>query len=240
MHDIDPTDFNKARGFLIGYSGIVLALWFFGAKLEKFQLMGTEIQLGANVAKAWLVLCLVNAYLWWRYYQRLPAQALLFDDAMQDLYDASLKWVAIRLHTQTMKKKLQEMFDTDPNGADAVEFFRGRALLTCHHKIEEANRTHPEGTDIRYVSREFRTEVRLSFDYRVRTKGEWHPFWQEGSLCTYNPQAMINWPIKAFVIVRGAFVTPWLTDYVIPLIWGAASTLAALWMFLHINHYLWQ
>jgi len=76
----------------------------FGAKLEKFQLMGTEIQLGANVGKAWLVLSLLNAYLWWRYYQRLPAQALLFDDAMEGLYDASLRWAAIRLHTRAMKE----------------------------------------------------------------------------------------------------------------------------------------
>ncbi|PHX43065.1 hypothetical protein AO263_08520 [Pseudomonas sp. NZIPFR-PS5] len=238
MNDIDSTDFHKARGFLIGYSGIVLALWFFGAKLEKFQLMGTEIQLGANVGKAWLVLCLVNVYLWWRYYQRLPAQALLFDERMHALYDASLKWVAIRIHSGEMRQKLREMFDTDPNGADAVEFYRGRALLTCHHKIEDANRSHPGGTDIRYVSRAVRTEMHLSFDYRVRTKGQWHPFWHEGSLRTYTPSPMITWPIKAFVIARGAFITPWLTDFLVPLIWGAASTISALWMYLHINHYL--
>ncbi|VVN18421.1 hypothetical protein PS645_04172 [Pseudomonas fluorescens] len=240
MHDIDPTDFNKARGFLIGYSGIVLALWFFGAKLEKFQLMGTEIQLGTNVGKAWLVLCLLNVYLWWRYYLRIPALALFFDDAMQNLYDASLRWAAIRLQTRSMKARLREMFAEDPNGAEAVEFYRGRGMLTCHGKIEADNMAHPESTDIRYVSREFRTEVRLWFDYRVRTKEGWNPFWSEAQLCIYKPSVFITWPIKAFVIVRGAFVTPWLTDYVIPLVWGAASSIAALWMYLHINNYLRQ
>lgn len=237
MHDIDPTDFNKARGFLIGYSGIVLALWFFGAKLEKFQLMGTEIQLGANVGKAWFVLCLVNAYLWWRYYMRLPAHTLRFDDPMQDLYDISLKWVAIHIHRRAMKKKLREMFEEDPNGAEAVEFSHGRGWLTCHGKIEADNMANPGATDIRFVSRAFRTEVRLSFDYRIRTRGEWNPFWAEGQLCTYKPSALITWPVKAFVIMRGAFVTPWLTDFWVPLIWGAASTAAALWMYLTVNHH---
>lgn len=233
MHDVDPPDFIKARGLLIGYSGVVLALWSFGAKLEKFQLMGTKIQLGANVGKAWLVLCLLSVYLWWRYYQRLPPQALLFDEAMEGLYDASLRWAAIRLHTRAMKEMLQQMFAEDPNGAEAVDFYRGRGLLTCHGKIEADNMAHPEATDIRYVSREFRTEVRLWFDYRVLTKGEWQPFWSEAQLCVYKPPAFITWPIKGFVIVRGAFVTPWLTDYVIPLVWGGTSTAAALWMYLH-------
>ncbi|WP_346832646.1 hypothetical protein ABDX87_09585 [Pseudomonas abietaniphila] len=237
MHDLDSPDFNKARGFLIGYSGIVLALWFFGAKLEKFQLMGTEIQLEQNVSKAWLTLCLVNIYLWWRYYQRLPAQALLFDEAMHALYDASLRWVAIRVNNRAMKRKLQEIFAEDPNGAEAVEFYRGRGVLTCHAKIEEENRAHPDGTDIRYANRAFRTEVRLYFDYRVRTKGQWNPFWQEYHFGIYKPPLIFTWPAKVFTVVRGAFVTPWLTDYVIPLIWGAASTIAAFWMYLHTNHY---
>ena len=126
--------------------------------------------------------------------------------------------------------KLKQMFAEDPNGPDAVDFYRGRGLLTCHGKIEADNIAHPEATDIRYVSREFRTEVRLWFDYRLQTKGEWQPFWSEAQLCVYKPPASITWPIKAFVILRGAFVTPWLTDYVIPLVWGCTSTADAVWM----------
>ena len=34
MGETDTPDFNKARGYLIGFSTVVLLLWYFGADLD--------------------------------------------------------------------------------------------------------------------------------------------------------------------------------------------------------------
>ena len=52
---------------------------------------------------------------------------------------------------------------------------------------------------------------------------------------TYEPSASLTWPIKAFVIVRGAFVTPWFTDHIAPLVMGGISTILAFWKWADMN-----
>lgn len=239
MSELDEPSFPKARSLLLAYSGVVLALWFFGAKLEQFQLMGTAIQLNERVDQAWLILALLNLYLLVRYCQRLPKFALKFDDAMNDLYDIGLKRTAVALRHFAMKRDMRNRFIEKPNGPTAHKFAYGTARLMCHYNLQLENERHPEGADIRYVSRSYRTEMKLSYEYRLVGGSEENHFNQSRQFETYIPSFFTNLLIKASVIVQGAFVTPWFTDFVAPLIFGAGSTLAAVYMYLRLNHYFW-
>lgn len=239
MSDIDEPSFPKARSLLLAYSGVVLALWFFGAKLEQFQLMGTAIQLNERVDQAWLILALLNLYLLVRYCQRLERFALRFDAPMNELYDTGLKRTAIALRQLAMKRDMRKRFKEKPSGPTAHKFARARARLTCYSKIEAENERHPEGADIRYVSRSYRTEMALLYEYSLVGDDQENYFNQSRQFETYIPSFFTNLLIKAFVTVQGAFVTPWFTDFVAPLIFGVGSTLAAAYMYLRLNHYLW-
>lgn len=235
MSDLDESSFPKARSLLLAYSGVVLALWFFGAKLEQFQLMGTAIQLNERVDQAWLILALLNLYLLVRYCQRLPSMALRFDTPMHELYDVSLVWAVIRLKRFALKKALGKLLVNDLRPVVGLKVIRCIAVLTYQHKIRDENEAHEDSADIQTISRRYRTEMRLGAEYSVTEKSD--PSIQ--GLGFYFPSVWVTWPIKAFVILRGAFVTPWFTDFVAPLIFGVGSTLAAAYMYLRLNHYFW-
>lgn len=239
MSDIDESSFPKARSLLLAYSGVVLALWFFGAKLEQFQLMGTAIQLNERVDQAWLILALLNLYLLVRYCQRLPPMALRFDARMHQLYSASLSWGVIRLKHFAMKRALDQRFANEPVHARGLKVVRGKAYLTCYDKIKADNAKNAGAGDIRFVTRPYRTEMKLVVEYAVDGKSDPSGYNRTLQLGIYEPPACVTWPIKAFVIIRGAFVTPWFTDFVAPLLFGVSSTLASVYMYLRLNHYLW-
>jgi hypothetical protein len=237
MHDLDSPDFNKARGFLLGYSSIVMALWVFGVNLQKLQLMGAEIQATTNVNHAWLAICLVNLYFLARFYQRLPKSALRFDETMQELYDEALVWASLRIYGPSMMKALRAHTDSDDNIVEAANV-QLRAIPTCHEKIDDANQRNPNAWDIRYLSRSLRTEMRIHIEYSlIEEQGE-NPYRRAFPPRTVAPSALITLPVKLFTILQGAVVTPWLTDHVAPLLWGGASTLVALGVWLRVNHLL--
>ena len=106
----DGRDINKARGFLLTYSALVLALWYFGADLTQFKLMGNEVQLHQRTNSVWLVLAGLNAYFWFRYYQRMPPESLNFDKPMDGLYEESLEWLALKLDFKELKQKVADGF----------------------------------------------------------------------------------------------------------------------------------
>lgn len=236
MHDLDSPDFNKARGFLLGYSSIVIALWVFGVNLQKLQLMGAEIRATTNVNHAWLALCLVNFYFLARFYQRLPPSALRFDEVMHRLYDTSLVWTSLLIYGPSMRKALKAYTGNDDKIVKATNV-QLRAIPTCREKIEISNQRNPEASHIRYISRSLRTEMRVYIQYSIMDEKGLNPFPRTLSHRTLALSVLITLPVKLFTIVRGAFITPWFTDYVAPLLWGAASTITAFGVWVKINHF---
>lgn len=234
----DEGDFKKARGFLLTYSALVLALWYFGADLTQFKLMGNEIMLHQRTESVWFVLALVNAYFWFRCYQRVPRLGLYFDGPMNDLYDISLVWTALKLKRRALRNCAAKefMLKHDPDEKMKVTSFFG--VTTARGSLEEDQRHHGnEAAELHQVSRKFRTTMHLSAGYAYTDKGTWIPFSTNASYGDYSPSAIVTWPVKAFAIIRGAFVTPWFTDHVMPLALGAISTGFALWKWCEMNFF---
>lgn len=235
----DEGDFKKARGFLLTYSALVLALWYFGADLTQFKLMGNEVKLHQRTDSAWLVLAVVNIYFWFRCYQRVPNLGLYFDEPMNDLYDRALVWVtlALKLNHSNLLKTAEEQFAKNHSSSRTMHDRTYHAEATARRDLDEDQRRNgDEAPDLHRISRETRAKMRLSVAYNIRENGQ--PTSLRGRwVDKYEPGLLITWPVKAFTIARGAFVTPWFTDHVAPLVLGGLSTLLALWKWCEIQFF---
>jgi len=227
----DEGDFKKARGFLLTYSALVLALWYFGANLTQFKLMGNEVQLHQRTTSAWLVLAVVNIYFWTRCYQRVPSYGLYFDSAMNKLYDNALEQVATKFKHKALMKEVRDDFlkKYDPNAEMKISSKIIKVKVNEHDRDDQTS-------ELRKLSRTARTAVVLHATYEIKENSFWREYAGFGRLI-YEPSALITWPIKIFVIARGAFVTPWFTDHVAPLALGGMSTILALWKWCDVNFF---
>ena len=250
----DEGDFKKARGFLLTYSALVLALWYFGADLTHFKLMGNEITLQHRTESAWLVLAIINLYFWFRCYQRVPTLGLYFDNPMNDLYDSALLWSALWWKRLELNKKVQANFADHyksegsiqmnvPTGElpASVDIKREREWEQNEKQKQELkqdpdrNKYRKKAPELYQISRADRTHMVLRRTYsHIRIDGS---IKEHGGGCflKYQPHPLFAWLVKAFTIGRGIFVTPWFTDHVAPLVLGGISTILALCNWYSIN-----
>jgi len=231
----DEGDYKKARGFLFTYSCLVVGLWYFKAELTQFNLMGVTLAFAHRKESIWLVVALVNAYFWFRFYQRLPRYALCFDDAMNDLYDKALVWLSVKWKRRALKSLAHETLAgiTPPPEESTVGWYSGEAM--CRQILAE-NRMH-NGDDVpemHQVGREYRTKMYISVGYSYTENGKWVQFPMIVGM-PYQPSRAITWAAKAYAVAKGALITPWFTDYVAPLLLGFISTCIALWRWWEVN-----
>lgn len=232
----DEGDFKKARGFLLTYSALVLTLWYFGADLTQFKLMGNEIKLEHRTESTWLILAIVNIYFWFRYYQRVPNLALHFDEPMNNLYDTALVWSALWWKRLALNKEVQKNFHRNYKSEGTIQMEppigEAPARLTVRRKVEANWQT---ALNLHQISRAERTKMILRRSY-AHTKADRHTDKNAGSgYLEYEPTALFTWSVKAFVIIRGIFITPWFTDHVAPLVLGGISTMLAVCKWYAIN-----
>ncbi|VVN63688.1 hypothetical protein PS687_04867 [Pseudomonas fluorescens] len=235
----DEGDFKKARGFLLTYSALVLALWYFGADLTQFKLMGNEVQLHQRTNSTWLVLAVVNLYFWFRCYQRVPRLGLYFDEPMNDLYDKALVWVSmkLKLKRQDLLREAKEHFAKNNEASRTMHSYSFDAEATARRDLnEDQRRNGDEAPELHQISRTSRVRVKLHLAYAVRENGEPTPL-TGGARIDLEPILPITWLAKTFTIVRGAFITPWFTDHIAPLVLGGISTVLALWKWCDMNFF---
>lgn len=232
----DEGDFKKARGFLFTYSCLVVGLWYFKAELTQFNLMGVTLAFAHRKESIWLVVALVNAYFWFRFYQRLPRNALYFDGPMHDLYDQSLVWLSVRWKRRELKQLAEEKLAaiTPQPDKTMIGWYKGEA--TGRQSLAQAQyQNGDEAPDLHQISRAYRTQMYISVGYSYTEGKEWIPFPLFTST-NYQPGKALTWTAKAYAVTKGAFVTPWFTDYIAPLLLGFVSTCIALWRWLEANY----
>jgi len=228
----DGRDFNKARGFLLTYSALVLALWYFGADLTQFKLMGNEVQLHQRTNSVWLVLAALNAYFWFRCYQRIPPNGLYFDRAMNGIYEDSLRKLALTLARRKLRKKTKSELDSRglENAQYKIEQYSSQISYRPTRDKEKSMKS--VGLKSRILLTEYRVEVLASAKYGYRTDEGWK------SATVYEYQTLyvyFTWLVKLYSIFKGSLVTPWFTDHIAPLLLGGISTAFALWKWYGIN-----
>jgi hypothetical protein len=237
--ETDTPDFNKARGYLISASTVVLLLWYFGADLSTFKLLGNEIRLKENVQNVWMVLAGINAYLWLRLYQRTPEGSFRFDLAMHDLYEKTLIGVVTRLDKKHMRSHVLELIEKTPGTVDG-EFklmsFKPKGKMT-HYE-----RTPPKGAEppdklamVRKLDSTTRNEIRYAFYIHYTVGGNEH-HQSGGQAFKTTPSRLVAKLVKWYVFARGAIVSPWFFDHVTPFVLGGISIFVALFNWWQINY----
>jgi hypothetical protein len=236
VHEVDSPDYNKARGFLIGFSLLVLLLWFFGVDIAQLKVMGSQLELHRNSEYVWLVVALINVYLFLRFFQRLPERALKPDADMHKLVDECLISICGRLYKHDAIRFAQKEMEEDEGVPVRILKLRMAGLLTYHQEIEMAqsdqygakhpwNYSYPERAEASY----FLTKVYMRGDQRTTSSG--------GRRYEVTPHRFIYIMIFLYAFIKGMAGKPWFTDNVIPLLLGAISVSVALsqWINLWFN-----
>lgn len=234
MHDVDSPDFNKARGFLIGYSLVVVLLWFFGADLTKFKLMGNEVDLYKHTQHVWGVIALINVYLWFRFFQRLPKRALRFDERMHDLLDGCLVSACRLLHKRkAFRREAKMLADEDGSKLD-------RLVMDGHLPYRvEMEQKEGAGTYDPLHPWNYSYPKRAQVDFSL-TKYSIH----EGRTVTgiggngyqARPSRAEYRVIVTCAFLKGAVCHSWFSDNIGPLLFGAISSLVAAVHWWQVNH----
>lgn len=230
MGDTDTPDLNKARGFLLGFSVVVFLLWYFDADLSSFKLMGNEIVLNSNTENSWFILAIFNLYFWFRYFQRLPKSAFLFDEAMNNIYDSHLAMFSILIYGQRLKKSARADQSHKYPLAKIVRF-EYTSRLTCHGKLIDyrSNDPNSEVGLYSFTSKERSHIVVTTFYYATENiENLKTPEIQGAAVEKFHPNLLVIILARFFTLTRGALVSPWLTDNVFPLIVGALAIAVAL------------
>lgn len=239
MGETDTPDFNKARGYLIGFSTVVLLLWYFGADLSTFKLLGNEVRLKENVQNVWMVLAGINAYLWLRLYQRTPEGSFRFDLVMHDLYEATLIKAVRRLSKSKMKAHVLELIDAGPEtvpGDIEIDRVASTGRMSHHLKMSAQEKESVDKLSrIRGFPHAYRNEIVYTCTVRYRIGGSTHT--QSGGQAFVTvPPLTVTKLVKWYVFARGAIVSPWFFDHVTPFVLGGMSICVALSNWWQINY----
>jgi len=240
MGDTDTPDFNKARSYLIGFSTITMLLWYFGADLSTFTLLGNEVKLKENANDVRMVLGVINAYLWLRLYQRTPAGSLRFNLEMHELYESNLISTMKFLKKGEMRRHALQMIKEAPrvgNATTKLIKFTPRGKMAYDTSSSIIPQEHPTNKleVIRKLSNESRNEIDYSF-YIYCKVNENDSHISGGQILTVTPRSPITMAVKLYTFAKGSLVSPWLFDHVAPLILGALSTGVAFSKWWQINY----
>lgn len=227
MHEVDSADYNKARGFLISFSLLVLLLWFFGIDIAKLKVMGSQLELHRNGEYVWLIVATVNAYLLLRFFQRLPERALLPDEWMHKVLDECLISICRRLYKRDAIRFVEKEMEEDESGPVKILKLKMVGLPAYHQEIENIqsgpygakypwNYSYPERAEVSYML----TKVYMRGKQRVTSSG--------GRRYEVTPHRYVYVLIFVYAFLKGMAGKPWFTDNVMPLLLGALSVSAAL------------
>lgn len=233
MGDTDTPDFNKARGFLIGYSVVVILLWFFGADLSQFKLMGNEISLRQNIQHVWIVIAVINIYLWFRFFQRLPKGGLRFDENMHNTLDNALINVCRTIHKGRAFKRVAAEAAEENDGK--LISMRMSGTLSYRDDLRELGGREFGPTGPWDYSYPHRAKVWFSLT-KIYERGRERVTSHGGRGYEAIPSKMLYMAVVTYVFVKGAIGLSWFTDNIWPLVLGCFSIGVALHKWWQINH----
>lgn len=106
--DFDEGSFPKARGWLLAFSSLLIALWFFGADLTSLSVLGTKIEFTRNTEHVWLVALAINAYLLLRFYQHQPDISYSGSAEYKKYYESFMLNIVLWLNKRSIYKEVLE------------------------------------------------------------------------------------------------------------------------------------
>ena len=210
--DLD-SDFNKARGFLVTYSTLVLLAWYFDAQLNSINLLGNSVVLQSNLENVWMVLAVGAGYFLLRYIQKLPANALKPDSGMIDSYKSTLYKMLKLCQRKEINRRVREIFAERNPGKTAISFDPWLEIASAKDTAGM-----PGGL---YVVVDAST---ISYMQEDGAAGSQSP----GARFLLKANRLIVMYSLCWGYFKAAIFRSWFSDCILPLIYGIVAILVAL------------
>ncbi|MEN5239073.1 hypothetical protein ABE459_16400 [Pseudomonas sp. TWI923] len=143
--DFDEGSFPKVRGWLLAFSSIIIALWFFGADLESVSMLGTKINFTKNTEHVWLIAFVINAYLLLRFYQHQPRISYADWGIYRNCYEGLMLKSTLLLNGGFIRDKVIEQ-----SGAYSASDLQSKTVK-CVIEAREFNRYTEASEKRRYI-----------------------------------------------------------------------------------------
>lgn len=236
--DVDG-DWKKARGFLVTFSAIVLLAWFFSADLSTVSILGFSLKTRDNSEHIWAVIALVNTYFIFRYIQKFPADQKLPDDATRLEFERILLKNYLKNYHKYLFRHVEKIIRNEGNLyrriGSPVELVSISPWATMKYRDEydEAS-SQNEHVTLAVCRRHHKNliSIRIPYTYKSESISIGH---STGGMVTATPDNYLVLYAKILGFMRGFLLTPWMADYILPLILGTASVIVSLFSWCAIN-----
>lgn len=222
----DEGDFKKARGMLLSFSSVLIALWFFGADLKSVSVLGTTISFTQNTQHVWLVALAANSYFLLRFYQHSPGAN--YSD--NKIYKATLDSFLIKSMRRLKKAKIKE------------DFFNNLALLGAqendnykHDIVRESLSIVNNPTDKRRLTRG------IAWIAKFNVRGEYKNL--DATELKITPGLEFSYPCPYWLIIIATYKakisanvkTSLGTEYTLPYLWSGWAAAICVHQWLDVN-----
>lgn len=236
--DVD-SDFKKARAFLVIYSTLAMLLWYFSADLSSISILGNTVKLKENTNNAWAVASLINIYFLLRFIQKVPAGGFSPDDAMRLSTDGVLIWLTRNQYKSEIVKHAEFIFSGISAGSDdesksKIIDVQARGIMP-YWKDYDVNKkksrigvlrsslpTYDRKTVVFAVGFSYMTEQGVG--YAPQTTKE------------FSASSWVRLVSQVYGFFKAGLLTPWFTDYIIPVLYALASIIVSLVAWWQVNH----
>ena len=224
-------DWRKARGFLITFSFATLLAWYFSADLGKLPIAGASLTIKANAEDVWLVIAAVNIYFILRCIQKFPPEKSLPDNATREGFEKTLisltNLVYRDYYVRYIEIKHRESPALRKSRHTTITRINPRSVMLYKLDFESQDKNSPLYRQEDHFRRLHGNTIRASLPYCYENTNGEHGA-SSGYVLDLTPNThtvllakILGWP-------RGFLLTPWMTDYIFPLLLGLGSTAAAL------------
>lgn len=224
----DEGDFKKARGMLLSFSSLLIALWFFGADLKTVSLLGTKVAFTKNLQHVWLVALVANSYLMLRFYQHSPGVKYADNTVYRDSFESCLVFMMRHIKARAIREDMAERMTF--LGGEVKGNVQPEIVQESYHMVsnpvEKRRLTVGIGHIVLFHARcsyrdkaspEFRLSSALEFSYPC-------PYWLV-SFATYYARVIAN------------LKTSHGTEYSLPYVWTSIALVICLMKWLNANAY---
>ncbi|MGX1179952.1 hypothetical protein AB7M31_003020 [Pseudomonas sp. IAP-CY TE4608] len=217
--DVDEGSFKKTRSFLLVFSGLLVAVWYFDAKMESISLLGNAVRFGDNVAHLWVVWTIILLYLFGRYVQHLPENWRVLDGKMCEFYANDLIRLTYRSNREQVLVKCREKFE-------ASEY----ASVPERYAPVSEGATVGKVTDFQLFKAIDVSYVRFGYSFRCGMINS--PI---DDFIDFRVSTWVKRRARLSALIKGGLLTPFFTEYIFPICFAFLALLVTLWSPLFVS-----
>ncbi|WP_052512452.1 hypothetical protein [Pseudomonas fluorescens] len=222
----DEGDFKKARGMLLSFSSILIAIWFFGADFKSMSVLGTKIAFTQNTQHIWLVALAINSYFLLRFYQHSPGTSYSDNKTYKNTFESFL----IKSTRRLKKGEMKEDFFRNLNklGGQGSENYK---LDIVRESLSIVNNPNEQRKFIRGIAWVAKFHIRGDYRNSDATEIKLTPATEFSYPCSYWLIVLAIYRAKVLANIKTSLGT----EYTMPYLWSGWATAICISQWLTVN-----